>query len=147
MGNRRRDHETVSYSTTAGLIYKGAETGKWILTLRQPNENGQEDYWWSESFDAAIVAAGHYSVPFIPYTAGLTELSQDFPGSVEHSNVWCKPEKYRGRRVAIVGVSISKTGISSSLIDVAEMPLNSVVRGKYHLYFSDWEFQHPNILQ
>jgi hypothetical protein len=47
----------------------------------------------------------------------------------------------------VVGASISRTDISSSLADVAETPLNSVVRGKYHPYFFDWAFQHPNILR
>lgn len=47
----------------------------------------------------------------------------------------------------VVGASISGTDISYALADIASPPLNSVVRGKYHPYFFDWAFQHPNILR
>lgn len=145
--NRKGYQDLVSYETTVELVHKDPQTGKWILTLRKPLENEQQDYWWTESFDAVIVAAGHYTVPFIPCTPGLAELSRNFPGSVEHSKAWREPEKYRGRRVVVVGASISGTDISFSLADVAQTPLHAVVRGRYHPYFFDWAFQHPNILR
>jgi hypothetical protein len=145
--NRNGYQDVVSYDTTVELVQKDPESGKWVPTLRKPLENGQQDHWWKESFDAVVVAAGHYTVPFIPSTRGLAESSQNFPGSVEHSKAWCEPEKYRGKRVVVVGASISGTDISFSLADVAETPLHSVVRRKYHPYFFDWAFQHPNILR
>jgi cation diffusion facilitator CzcD-associated flavoprotein CzcO len=132
--DRRGYQETVSYNTTVELVHKDTETGKWVLTLRRP-ENGVEDYWWSESFDAVLVAAGHYTVPFIPSTPGLAELSKNFPGSVEHSKSWRTPDKYRGKRVVVVGASISGTDISFNLAEIAETPLNSVVRGKYRKHY------------
>lgn len=145
--NRMGYNECVSYNTTVELVHKDTETGKWILTLRKPLEDGAEDQWWNESFDAVVIAAGHYTVPFIPSTPGLAELSRNFPGSIEHSKAWREPEKYRGKRVVVVGASISGTDISFALAEVAETPLNSVVRGRYHPYFFDWAFQHPNILR
>ena len=145
--DRRGYQDLVSYSTTVELVHKDKESGKWVLTLRKPLDNQQEDKWWAESFDAVLVAAGHYTVPFIPFTSGLAELSKDFPGSVEHSKAWRGPEKYHGKRVITVGASISGPDIAYSLADVAETPLNCVVRGKYHPYFFDFAFQHPNILR
>lgn len=142
---KRNSYEDwVSYETTVELAHKDKISGKWLLTLRKPADNGF-DKWWTETFDAVVVAAGHYTVPFIPETPGLAELSQNFPGSVEHSKAWRGPEKYRGKRVVVVGASISGTDISFALADYAETPLNSVVRGKYHPYFFDYGFQHPNI--
>ncbi len=96
--NRRGYQDWVSYDTTVELIHKDKQIGKWILTLRKPLENGREDRWWTETFDAVVVAAGHYQVPFIPLTPGLAELAHNFPGSVEHSKAWRRPEKYRGKR-------------------------------------------------
>jgi cation diffusion facilitator CzcD-associated flavoprotein CzcO len=129
----RRDYQdAVSYNTTVELVHKDKDTGKWIVTLRQPLEHEQEDRWWTESFDAIVVATGHYTVPFIPHTPGLAAFSRHFPGSVEHSKAWRKPEKYRGKRVVVVGASVSAADISYALADVAETPLNSVNRGKYH---------------
>jgi hypothetical protein len=145
--NRRGYPDLVTYNTTVELVSKEKDTGKWVLTLRQPLENGKEDRWWQESFDAVLVAAGHYHVPFIPHTPGLAEFATAFPGSVQHSKAWRKPEHYSGKRVVVVGASISGADISFALADYAEKPLNSVVRGKYHPYFFDYAFQHPRILR
>ena len=145
--NRNGYQDLVSYNTTVELVHKDQETGKWTLTLRQPLENGKEDKWWTESFDAVVVAAGHYTVPFIPHTPGLAELAHNFPGSVEHSKAWRTPEKYAGKRTVVVGASISGPDISYALAEYAETPLHCVVRGKYHPYFFDYAFQHPNILR
>jgi cation diffusion facilitator CzcD-associated flavoprotein CzcO len=145
--NRKGYQDWVNYNTTVELVHKDNETGKWVLTLRQPLENSKEDKWWTESFDAVVVASGHYSVPFIPSTPGLAELSHNFPGSVSHSKAWRDPEEYRGKRVIVVGASISGPDICYALADIVETPLHAVVRGKYHPYFFDYAFQHPNILR
>ena len=130
--NRRGYNELVSYNTTVELVKKDAQSGKWIVTLRQPMENGKEDRWWSESFDSIVVASGHYTVPFIPATPGLAELESNFPGTVEHSKAWRHPAKYKDKRVVVVGASISGADISWTLADYAASPLISVTRGKYH---------------
>lgn len=130
--NRRGYQNFVSYNTTVELIKKDPKGEKWVLTLRRPLENRKEDEWWTESFDAVIVASGHYTVPFIPSTPGLAELERTFPGTVEHSKAWRNPEKYRNKRVVVIGASISGADISWTLADFAETPLISVTRGKYH---------------
>jgi len=141
---KREQYENlVSYDTTVELVQKDKESGKWIVTLRKPENN--VDKWWTETFDFVIVASGHYSVPYIPPTPGLAALAENFPGSVEHSKSWRDPEKYRGKRVVVVGASISGTDISFTMADIVEPPMHSVVRGRYHPYFFDWAFQHPNI--
>lgn len=79
--------ELVAYNTT---VEKAEKTGcAWQLTLRTPIDN--HDYWWTEEFDAVVVASGHFSVPFIPQTEGLQEFEDTRPGSVLHS------KHYRGR--------------------------------------------------
>ncbi|KAG9248319.1 flavin dependent monooxygenase-like protein [Calycina marina] len=143
---KRNSYENfVSYDTTVELVQRNQESRKWIVTLRK--REGDLDKWWTESFDAIVVASGHYAVPYIPSTPGLAELAENFHGSVEHSKGWRDPEKYRGKRVVVVGASISGTDISFAMADVVEKPIHSIVRGHYHPYFFDWAFQHPNILR
>ncbi|KAH8676745.1 flavin dependent monooxygenase-like protein [Tricladium varicosporioides] len=144
--NRKGYESLVSYNTTVELVRKDSNS-KWVLALRKPLDNGQEDYWWEERFDAVVVASGHYHVPFIPHIDGLAKFTHDFPGRVEHSKAWRGPKKYRSKRVIVVGASISGPDISFSMADEVETPLHSVVRGKYHPYFFDYAFQHPNILR
>lgn len=146
MVNRRGYEKWVSYGTYVELVEKDGD-GRWNLTLRQVFENGKEERWWRESFDAVLVASGHYHVPFIPHTDGLSDFARRFPGSVQHSKAYRNPEVYKNKRVVVVGASISGPDISFNLADLAQAPVHSVVRGKYHPYFHDYAFQHPNILR
>ena len=83
----------VSYSTTVELAEKVG--GSWRLTLRK--KGAQRDYWWTEEFDALVVANGHYSVPFIPTTPGLPAFAERYPGCVNHSKYYRGPEVYRNK--------------------------------------------------
>lgn len=74
---------------------------KWILTLRRTSVGADggsklplKDLWWQESFDAVIVASGHFSVPRIPQIKGLNELSLKDPSKFEHSKSWRSAENY-----------------------------------------------------
>lgn len=86
-------HDFVEFSTTVELVEK--VNGSWRLTLRK--KGLKRDYWWTEEFDAIVVASGHYSVPFIPATPGLPEYAKRYPGSVDHSKYFRDPEKYRNK--------------------------------------------------
>ncbi|CAG8977363.1 hypothetical protein HYALB_00009064 [Hymenoscyphus albidus] len=144
--NRRGYEKFVSYGTFVELVEKDQDGG-WILTLRQVLEGGQDEKWWTERFDAVVVASGHYHVPFIPHVDGLSAFATAFHGSVQHSKSYRKPEVYKDKRVVVVGASISGPDISFNLADIAEAPVHSVVRGRYHPYFGDYAFQHPNIFR
>lgn len=90
----------VQYHTTVERAVKEPSSHKWILTLRRAeisDQQTQSDYWWSEEFDAVVVASGHYAVPFIPVIPGLKEFAAKYPGSVEHTKHYRGPAKYRGK--------------------------------------------------
>jgi cation diffusion facilitator CzcD-associated flavoprotein CzcO len=89
-----RPHENlVRYNTTVERIEKTGD--KWHLTLREADS--LRDYWWAESFDAVIIASGHYIVPFVPHIEGLAEFAERYPGHVEHSKSFRDPDEYRGK--------------------------------------------------
>jgi cation diffusion facilitator CzcD-associated flavoprotein CzcO len=58
-----------------------------------------------------VVATGIMSHPRIPFFPGQAE----FPGSIEHSIAYRKPDRYAGRRVLVVGVGNSGGEIASEL--------------------------------
>lgn len=101
---RKGYHGLVQYDTTVERAVKGQRTGKWTLTLRRTenHDGSQSDYWWSEVFDAVVVASGHYAVPYIPAVSGLKEFAARYPGSVEHTKHYRVPEKYRGKVWSLV---------------------------------------------
>lgn len=88
--------DLVEYNTTVERAEK-QESGLWKLTLRKEGTGKRWDYWWTEEFDAILVASGHYTVPFIPRIQGLTDFAKAYPGAVEHSKGFRGSEKYRGK--------------------------------------------------
>jgi hypothetical protein len=157
----------VQYNTTVERAIKDSTSQKWSLTLRRTEtHNGSpSDYWWTESFDAVVVASGHYAVPYIPAIPGLEEFAARYPGSVEHTKHYRGPQKYQDKvcdaqpylshsvyltvsqKVITVGASVSAADTAVSIIDSAQTPVHAVVRGRYNVYFGDDAFKHPKILR
>jgi hypothetical protein len=134
----------VAYNTTVELAEKVGD--EWRLVLRKPNDMTAEDEWWEERFDAVCVASGHYSVPYIPAIAGLAEFEKARPGSVKHSKMFRGRDGYRGKKVVVVGASVSAADIAFDLVGVAKSPVYAVILGhKANGYFGDIAFQHPGI--
>ncbi|OAA66186.1 Flavin monooxygenase-like protein [Cordyceps fumosorosea ARSEF 2679] len=97
--------------------------GEWKLTLKKYDPIRQVDEWWEEFFDAVVLANGHYAVPYVPKVNGLEEYMERFPGRVSHSKRYRNPKLYTGRRVVIVGNSVSGRELSEELVGVARGPV------------------------
>ncbi|OAG12346.1 FAD/NAD(P)-binding domain-containing protein [Paraphaeosphaeria sporulosa] len=133
----------VSYNTAVELAEKDGK--EWRLVLRRESSS-QEDEWWEERFDAVIVASGHYNVPYIPKIKGLADLEKARPGSVKHSKMFRGRDAYRGKKVVVVGASVSAADIAYDLAQVAQQPVYAVIEGhKANGYFGDVAFKHPAI--
>ncbi|KAJ5594205.1 uncharacterized protein N7459_000413 [Penicillium hispanicum] len=146
---KKGHHGLVQYHTTVERAVKPPGSQKWELTLRRRERHGgiPSDYWWTEQFDAVVVASGHYAVPYIPAIPGLKEFAARHPGSVAHTKHYRGPEKYRGKKVVTVGASVSAADTAVSLVGTAQAPIHAVVRGRYNAYFGDEAFRHPKILR
>ncbi|KAF6843608.1 dimethylaniline monooxygenase [Colletotrichum musicola] len=81
LGERRGYGEFVEYNTTVEKAEKDEGTGEWTLTRRK--EGSETDYWRTETFDAVVVASGHYSVPYIPLIDGLVRREWRFVEVIE----------------------------------------------------------------
>lgn len=95
--DRNGYQDLVKYNTTVERAEKLKSSNEWRLTLRKSGPSGEFDYWWTEHFDAVVVANGHYTVPYLPHIDGLAEFAQRYPGSVEHTKGFKGVEKYRGK--------------------------------------------------
>lgn len=132
----------VSYKTTVELAEK--VNGEWRLVLRK--QGAVRDYWWTETFDAVVVATGHYFVPYFPSIPGLAEYASANPGAVDHTKYFRDPTRYTNKRVLIVGSSVSAADTATDIISAGvQTPLNIVSRGKFNGYFGDGAFRHPSI--
>ncbi|CAN8101178.1 unnamed protein product [Discula destructiva] len=103
---------------------------RWQLTLRKHDVLRHLDDWWTEDFDALIIANGHYSVPYIPHVDGLDAYTQKFPGRVVHSKYYRSPDIYTGQRLLTIGSSASGFDIMNELTKTAALPVFSSRRHK-----------------
>jgi hypothetical protein len=116
---------------------------EWVLTLRK--EFAGRNYWWQETFDAIVVASGHYNVPWFPDIPGLLAYHEKFPDRIKHSKHFRSSKDHIGRKVVVVGASVSSHEIVHEVLDVAKQPVYASIRGDPIPAFG-WEpFHHPHI--
>ncbi|KAJ7122893.1 hypothetical protein C8R44DRAFT_784863 [Mycena epipterygia] len=120
--NSNDESPNTSYSTRVELVEKrfdanGIEQG-WTLTLKKfirLGPSSSKERWWTEDFDAVVIATGTFNAPNIPNIPGLEEWTRCFPGSFLHSREYRHPEKFANQSVLVVGAGPSATGISADL--------------------------------
>ncbi|KAI5459229.1 hypothetical protein BGZ63DRAFT_491322 [Mariannaea sp. PMI_226] len=117
--------------------------GEWTLTLRKAVNS--RNYWWRESFDALVIASGHYNVPWLPNIPGLLEYDAKFPGAIIHSKHFRTGEKFKGKKVVVLGGSVSSHEIIHEVLDFAEAPVYASIRREPLPAFGWAPFQHPKI--
>lgn len=78
---------------------------------------------FKRDYDAVVVANGHYAVPFIPDIPGLKVWQSQFPESIAHSKYYRTPDRFKDKRVIVVGSSASGLDIASHLTEVCKTPV------------------------
>ncbi|TDZ24363.1 Thiol-specific monooxygenase [Colletotrichum orbiculare MAFF 240422] len=138
----RNGHEKLlDLSTTVELAEK--KGSEWILTLRK--ELPGKDQWWQETFDAVVVATGHYNIPWIPDIPGIREYDERFPGRVVHSKHFRGADRFKGKKVIVVGGPVSSHELLHEVLPVAQHPVYASLRGEPIPLFG-WEpFTHPHV--
>ncbi|CAO3612229.1 unnamed protein product [Cunninghamella blakesleeana] len=110
------------------------ENGKdvWELTLIQAIylENGKKVQFkhYKESFDAVVLATGEFHTPFVPYYDGLYEFNHCFPGKIEHSKQFTRPEIHEKKKILIVGGNVSSIDILN-MLTVVDCEVYLSIRG------------------
>lgn len=127
-----RHKEHIVFSTTVESLTKDytREDSKFKLTLRtetdEVDDDGQPlDRWTKRSFDAVVIATGHYHVPTIPNVPGIREVYHKFPGVIAHSKTFRSAERYRDQTILVVGSRASGSDISALAVGVAKQVILS----------------------
>ena len=103
-----------SPSAAGGSLGEGKGATAWEVRW---STDGAEQ---SETFDAVIVANGHYEAPYVPKIPGQDEwLAADGSRSIVHSREYDDPEHFAGRAVLVVGGRSSGVDITRMLKGVA----------------------------
>ncbi|KAI0428491.1 hypothetical protein F5Y09DRAFT_312794 [Xylaria sp. FL1042] len=76
-----------------------------------------------ETYDAVVVASGHYSTPYIPSVPEISAFATKHPGTISHSKTYRKASAFAGKRVVVVGSASSGLDIASQVSSVCASPL------------------------
>ncbi|THU85250.1 FAD/NAD-P-binding domain-containing protein [Dendrothele bispora CBS 962.96] len=134
-----------AYSTRVEKLTKTPDNSTWLLTVRHlkrlEESNRIKATWWTEEFDAIVVASGPYDSPHVPDIEGLVQWSKvksENPAghSVYHSRVYRNPERYADKTVLVVGVGTSGSEIAR---DIAPFAKKLYASSKEY----DWDKLHP----
>lgn len=93
---RKHDDEWIVRTTA---LQKGSSVGTHLLERR-----------WT--FDAIVVASGHYNMPRIPDFPGLKEWKRAMPDRVWHSKRYRNPRLLQDQNILLVGCGVSSTDIA-----------------------------------
>ncbi|KAJ6622641.1 FAD/NAD-P-binding domain-containing protein [Mycena sp. CBHHK59/15] len=125
----------TAYSTRVEKVEKDAETHTSILTLRRmerlPESKRILAEWWTETFDAVVLATGPYVAPHVPDIHGIVDWSKAKDGdqfSMRHCQSYRHPERYANKTVLIVGASVSASEIARDLSLFTQRTIASIRR-------------------
>lgn len=105
---------------------------KWSLTTRSTQLKAPNDHV-EHTFDAVIVANGHFRVDYIPPMKGLAEWHHKFPDSIYHSKLYRSANDFAGKKVLIIGNSASGIDIGAQIKHVCKKPLVQSSRSESYL--------------
>lgn len=89
-------------------------TGRWDVVVRDLEANADR----TETFDAVSVCVGHHVYPNVPHFKG----QEKFHGNIVHTHSLKNADKFRDRRVAVVGIGNSAV---DAVVDVSHVALET----------------------
>ncbi|KAL1858748.1 hypothetical protein Daus18300_009882 [Diaporthe australafricana] len=129
-------HEVTLFDTRVEEAVKNAATGEWDVrtkTLVKSDDGTYSSQNKDWTFDAVVVAAGHYHVPLIPDVPGLAEWKRKYPDRVRHSKSYRYPHHYKDQNVLLIGAGVSSLDIAKELDGLANKTYQSSRGGKFDL--------------
>lgn len=129
-------HDVTLYNTRVEEAVKRPGDKTWRVRSRTLHKNSSSSFSFSDrdwTFDAVVVAAGHYHVPLIPHVPGLAEWKRRFPARVMHSKSYRSPAAFRGQNVLLVGAGVSSLDIAKELDGAAGRTYQSSRGGVFDL--------------
>ncbi|KAJ4318031.1 monooxygenase [Neodidymelliopsis sp. IMI 364377] len=113
--------DIIRYSTQITNVTptSGQPESSWSVTSRDL----QNSISTTETYDAVIVANGHFITPYIPDILNIAKWNKAYPGLISHSKYYRCPEEFAGKKVIVVGNSASGADISNQIADHCQLPL------------------------
>jgi cation diffusion facilitator CzcD-associated flavoprotein CzcO len=97
---------------------------QWDVEVRSTTDGSSQ----TSTYDAVVVASGHYSTIFIPDVKNIKEFNEAHPGIITHSKSYRSPDSFQNKKVVVVGNAASGLDIASQISRVSRKPLLLSVR-------------------
>lgn len=104
------------------LLQGGTGTEKWEIKTESSSGGNPQ----TQTFDAVVVASGHYSTTYMPRIRNIEDFHKANPSVITHSKTYRSPDAYAGKKVIVVGNSASGVDIAAQIQRVAGKVLLSV---------------------
>ncbi|KAH0837684.1 dimethylaniline monooxygenase [Fonsecaea pedrosoi] len=107
--------------------------GEWVVrtTTLQKEPLGSRLVERRWTFDAVVVASGHYHMPRIPNFQGLQEWKQGWPDRVWHSKRYRNPRIFKDQNILLVGAGVSSSDIAKESAAYAKQIYQSSRNGAF----------------
>ncbi|KAH8656133.1 dimethylaniline monooxygenase [Tricladium varicosporioides] len=122
--------ELIRYNTNVDSVEKVGK--KWRVEMSMLGREGLRK-GMMEEFDAVVVANGHYHTIKVPDIPGLKEWKRAWPGRVQHSKTYRRPDSFRDQNVLLIGGGVSAMDIGRELSTVAKNVHQSTRGGPFDI--------------
>ncbi|KAL2814676.1 major facilitator superfamily domain-containing protein [Aspergillus cavernicola] len=131
--NKAGVDENTIYGARVKNISKHEQSWEVTWSRLEKQNDGVEELEQISSFDAVVVASGHYHTPRVPDTPGLAEAKAQWPSRIMHSKGYRRADGYEGKNVLLIGGAVSAVDIAREISPQAKTIYQSTRNGEFDI--------------
>lgn len=112
----------VRFNSNVEKVFKKGDS--WYVTVCKIDKRNKNEIWYTEKFDAVVLAIGRFNIPFYPKIDGFQNFVRINPSIVLHSKSFRKTDDLKGKKVLVVGSNVSALDIIQYLIPISEVHIS-----------------------
>lgn len=122
-----------------------SDAQKWTLTRESLRAGTSE----TSTYDAVVVASGHYDAIYLPDIGGIRAWNQAYPGAISHSKFYDSPASFQDKKVLVVGNGASGIDIGAQIGTVSKGSLLRTERSESYIQIgsSPGEIRYPEVVE
>ncbi|KAJ5083365.1 hypothetical protein N7456_012792 [Penicillium angulare] len=128
-------HDVTIYGALVTNLHK--EGHKWHISWSSLSDDTQSDSLIEsnhvQTFDAVVIASGHYHTPLVPDIPGLSKAKEEWPSKITHSKSFRNTEGFEGKNVLLIGGGVSSMDIAREISPVCQKIYQSTRNGAFDL--------------
>lgn len=104
----------IRFNTSIEKVYKDGNS--WVVTAVEIDRINGVEKWYSETFDAVVLATGRFNIPFVPYIEGMDVFNIKHPNIISHTKAFRNTDDYEDKKILLVGSNISAVDLLQYMI-------------------------------